>query len=463
MNALWDCRALRDGDHNALGQGLRFIETGQSKRALETIAHCADSDAKALVQASAYDRLGNSQIVLAIGARSFLKDSSILTQQGRGLLLALFKRAAQAVDVELYDVLKTPTAARNKSYAGIVKAFYFGGLAHGECTLYQRALDGERQLRKRRETLRTNRSLVYRLEFLKHYSSYTPLTELSDASLGGGYFLVADGFGCVIDPGYDFLPNFTRRHSIADVDAVIVTHCHDDHNADLPALLSLLYRQIPPREIQLYLDRHTFNAHRHLILSSGYVRKPCMPISASFCGWPDNSPWITMSNTISMRPVPAYHKLTRDDNGESAVGLHFMVQGPHHACHLVISGDTAWIPETMYKVYQGFAQYRPILVAHVSTACGHEAKGALGIDGGGYHANHLGVRGTTEMIKACCPSRIVLSEIGEELRDCIRDLAQLIETSTGVRCSVGMMDDWAGEVVSLVSPGNDGDPGSSSP
>ena len=78
----------------------------------------------------------------------------------------------------------------------------------------------------------------------------------------------------------------------------VVTHCHDDHNADLPALLSLLYRRKPPRSVQLYLDRHTFDAHRHLIFSSDYVQKPCRPISTSFGRWPDNSPWITMAKNL---------------------------------------------------------------------------------------------------------------------------------------------------------------------
>ena len=262
---------------------------------LDLAANCGDSDAKALVQAYAYDKRGDKRTVLGLLAPLLLESDSILTQQGFALVLKLLLRAAQQEDLEMFEVLNDRTAVQREPHARIVKSFYFGGIEHGECSLYRRVLEAQQQIKRRMETIRSVRPLAYRIEFLKHYSSYTPLMRVSDSSLGGGYFLLAGDFGCVIDPGYDFLSNFTVRHSIADIDAVVVTHCHDDHNADLPALLSLLYRRKPPRSVQLYLDRHTFDAHRHLIFSSDYVQKPCRPISTSFGGWPDNSPWITMA------------------------------------------------------------------------------------------------------------------------------------------------------------------------
>ena len=67
------------------------------------------------------------------------------------------------------------------------------------------------------------------------------------------------------------------------------------------------------------------------------------------------------------------------------------------------------------------------------------------------------------MIRVCCPSRIVLSEIGEELQDCVRDLARLIELGFGVPCSVGMMGNWGEEVVSLAPRCSDSHVGSSPP
>ena len=62
--------------------------------------------------------------------------------------------------------------------------------------------------------------------------------------MGGGYFLALGDYGCVIDPGHHFLENFYKPpRTLADIDCVIVTHFHDDHYSNLPALLSLLYQR----------------------------------------------------------------------------------------------------------------------------------------------------------------------------------------------------------------------------
>jgi hypothetical protein len=58
---------------------------------------------------------------------------------------------------------------------------------------------------------------------------------------GGGYFLLWQGRGIVIDPGYDFIQNFyDEGFSLEDIDAVIVTHSHPDHDDDLSTLTTLI-------------------------------------------------------------------------------------------------------------------------------------------------------------------------------------------------------------------------------
>ena len=50
---------------------------------------------------------------------------------------------------------------------------------------------------------------------------------------GGGYFLMWHGRGLVIDPGYDFIQNFyDEGFSLEDIDAVIISHSHPDHDDD---------------------------------------------------------------------------------------------------------------------------------------------------------------------------------------------------------------------------------------
>lgn len=58
---------------------------------------------------------------------------------------------------------------------------------------------------------------------------------------GGGYYLLWYGKGIVIDPGFDFIQNFyDEGFSMADIDAVIITHTHPDHDDDLLNITTLI-------------------------------------------------------------------------------------------------------------------------------------------------------------------------------------------------------------------------------
>ncbi|MEV4174957.1 MBL fold metallo-hydrolase [Nonomuraea sp. NPDC049709] len=52
-----------------------------------------------------------------------------------------------------------------------------------------------------------------------------------------GYLVEEEGFRVFIDPGYATLPRLLELMGAADVDAVLVTHGHPDHCADLNPLL----------------------------------------------------------------------------------------------------------------------------------------------------------------------------------------------------------------------------------
>ena len=80
---------------------------------------------------------------------------------------------------------------------------------------------------------------------LKGFSSSTPFFRSStfeDTSLGGGFYFRWHGIGIVVDPGIGFL---TQMHDqqifIDDIDIVIVTHAHIDHNYDVRGIASLQY------------------------------------------------------------------------------------------------------------------------------------------------------------------------------------------------------------------------------
>jgi len=109
--------------------------------------------------------------------------------------------------------------------------------------------------------------LTNKFVVLRRWQSFNPKIPRphSHAVRGGGYFLMWGGRGVVIDPGYDFLQNFyDEGFSIADIDAVVVTHSHPDHEDDFSTLSTLVrewneYHQHmgrvdPPLSLDLFLN-----------------------------------------------------------------------------------------------------------------------------------------------------------------------------------------------------------------
>jgi len=80
------------------------------------------------------------------------------------------------------------------------------------------------------------------LSVLRKWNSYTPiLPSKKGDNKGGGYFLYHRGKGIVIDPGFNFIENFYQEgFKVADIDAVLISHAHNDHTVDLESILTLV-------------------------------------------------------------------------------------------------------------------------------------------------------------------------------------------------------------------------------
>jgi len=316
---------------------------------------------------------------------------------------------------------------RSADPENFVKRFYFErgrkdvppGL---DAVLAKAELTGE--LRRQR----TLESAAYGIQFLKRFSSFTPILSRSDAArFGGGYFAYFGDYGCVIDPGHHFLDNFFRANrSLFDIDGICVTHFHDDHYADLPALLSLLYqrhKQEPQAKVDLYLDATTSRMFEPLISSGAFGGERVVLT-------PGPARSIRRAPGVSMRPIRTRHSILGENTG---VGLVFDVTPKE--TRLVVTGDTSWDDE-IAELYRSLRHQQCVLVGHVSTVDPVEIYGALFGDTPGFYRNHLGIRGLAHAIAALRPSHVALSEVGEELRNSIEQLAELVEFVFPCSCTV---------------------------
>jgi ribonuclease BN (tRNA processing enzyme) len=76
-----------------------------------------------------------------------------------------------------------------------------------------------------------------------------------------GYLVDHDGYHLLIDPGYATLPRLLEHFDAADVDAVLVTHGHPDHCADLnPLLRARVLSDHPPAPLPAYAPAGALDA-----------------------------------------------------------------------------------------------------------------------------------------------------------------------------------------------------------
>lgn len=91
----------------------------------------------------------------------------------------------------------------------------------------------------------SNRFLSNKLVILKGWSSATPIINSyfrQNYCNGGGFYININGTGIVIDPGCNFIKNMHEQGiRIFDINYIIITHNHIDHNASMMELQNLNY------------------------------------------------------------------------------------------------------------------------------------------------------------------------------------------------------------------------------
>ncbi len=259
-------------------------------------------------------------------------------------------------------------------------------------------------------------------------------------SVGGGYFLSAHGLGIVIDPGYNFLKTLYHYHhyTIKDVDAIIITHNHPDHHADLLSFLTLNFelnkwakkkrgQRWTERKIVLYMNEGTKELYETFIKNRNLAKIEPMPskltkiAGGNYKGDPERY------NKIELTKIRAYHT---DISGSKAFGVLFQIKmnNSDKPLNIAITGDTKFPSPSNLIGFTSHLRDIDVFVAHLG-----------GIEGGWsqnpeqmeyppstitYKGEHLGVNGCGCLFGMVKPKIAgFISEFGEETKKMRAQLA----------------------------------------
>ncbi len=106
--------------------------------------------------------------------------------------------------------------------------------------------------------VKTYRNIEDQFICLKGFSSSTPIVRsatFESDCIGGGFYFRYHGIGIAVDPGIGFVSLMHKNNIfIDDIDIVIVTHDHIDHNCDVNSLSALVYdyNKNKSKEIEFY-------------------------------------------------------------------------------------------------------------------------------------------------------------------------------------------------------------------
>ena len=270
------------------------------------------------------------------------------------------------------------------------------------------------------------------LRTIHKWNSSTPLFS-HGISQGGGYLLTlrnprGELKGIAIDPGYDFYDIFRDLGlSICDLDAIIITHDHDDHTESMEGILSLLAK---------YNDRN-FERHSKVIDifgSAGVLLKFHGLLSATDpAGNKEiNFKLMIPGNTIEeiegtsllekhgfrIKVKPAYHteSWTRQESSTGLVLETLIKDSTGQQLKIGITGDTR------YAVGMG-REYKDCQLMLINIGSVEKEEGKL-------LRQHLGMIGCINLLKEARmakPAFAILTEFGEEFRGKRETISKIIE------------------------------------
>ncbi len=256
------------------------------------------------------------------------------------------------------------------------------------------------------------------LKTIHKWNSSSPLFS-SGISQGGGYLLTLKNHlgntkSIAIDPGYDFIDIFRDLDlSIIDLDAIIVTHDHDDHTESLEAIFSLLAKyndNVPAQKIH-HID--VFGSAGVMLKYQGLFNA-LDPLGNKEINFRLLTPGSTIETIdhISLKEKygcvlhvkQAFHQelWTRQESAVGVVIETFEKDKNGQNIKVGITGDTRY-ENGLGREYFGCQ----ILLLNI---------GSLEKEEGKFLPQHLGLIGSINIIKEAKPTLAILTEFGEEFR-----------------------------------------------
>jgi ribonuclease BN (tRNA processing enzyme) len=264
------------------------------------------------------------------------------------------------------------------------------------------------------------------LVVLKGWSSATPITASSNPESfggrecrGGGYFIKAAGHGMILDPGHDFLRNFREaRLHIREVDSVIVTHNHPDHQGDLTRIanLHLEYRnRLKPEDrpmIRYWLDADTNATLRDGIVALGVDGHDVKQANAPTCPESEEQTLAPFGKTMLFG--------TKHGDGKTVTcpfGCMFDLPLPNgKSCTVGYTSDTVFFTELPKHV-----ENADVLICHFGSARVDEYR-----DENAEGKHHLGYNGLSKLIDQTRAKLYIISEFWGGIGDQRYDLVEAL-------------------------------------
>jgi tetratricopeptide (TPR) repeat protein/ribonuclease BN (tRNA processing enzyme) len=267
---------------------------------------------------------------------------------------------------------------------------------------------------------------------LRGWSSAVTLLEGGDDChwAGGGYFLKWHGKGIVIDPGFDFIDNFhDAGYNMREVDAVLVSHNHSDHNYDLSSVDDLRYELHKRWKTLKATDQRKHDVSQCLFVIDEDTAKSFRDDKADHRGTPlkfttadcERKRWIKKENGL---PVTVEHfKAEHGDDVPHAVGMRLRLHGEKGQPDFILgyTGDTRY-----FETLPDHLKDCDVLLAHISMPDEEEYEHP-----DHFKKVHLGYNGLARLLQETQPKMVLVGEFWAGLADIRIDLIKGLRGRTG--------------------------------